>query len=85
MIIKLCDALKVILCNEIPNHNFSFRIEFKDVTRKIWFGRGWVKDYNDGQFQTYWYKHEFCPTIRAGTIDEMLSNIVNDPEFRKGI
>lgn len=65
--IKLWDALKIMLTNQVPGSNFEYMISFDDTTRLKAFGKTWV----DGVCKL-WVHDQYCPTISYDDRDVFL-------------
>lgn len=79
--IELWAALKMMLCDDVPGHNFEYMISFDDVTRVVAFGKTWTKKDTDrwGEMvPKFWHHQEYCPTIAYNDIDAFLVELFDN-------
>ena len=54
--VKLWDALKIMLTNEVPGRDFEYMISFDDTTKLKAFGKTWK-----GDVCKLWIHDQYCP------------------------
>lgn len=76
--VELCAALKMMLCDDVPGHNFEYMISFDDVARVAAFGKTWTKRDTlrwGEEVCKFWIHEEHCPTIGYDNIDLFLVDL----------
>jgi hypothetical protein len=59
--IKLWGALKIMLTDEVPGHDFEYMVSFDGETKLKAFGKTWVEDGYASTSPKLWIHESYCP------------------------